>query len=155
MELAFRSRGHAIAVPLRTTKGYGDVGLYLGQRCETRLVDGGEHQVATLSYQYKLYAPGTFTPGDEREALLRWEYERHWPEDKRWCRHHLQGPINLPLGDAGVLLQHLHLPTGYVVVEDVIRFCINDLGVRPISERWHDLLEESYEQFRSESTPPR
>lgn len=151
MELAFRTRGHAVAVPLRTK--YGDMGLYLGQRCETQLRDG-EHQVATVAYQYKLYAPDSFRPGDERDAMLRWEYVRHWPEDKRWCRHHLQGPINLPLG-GGVLLQHLHLPTGYVVLEDVIRFCINDLEVVPLDGGWHDVLEESYELFRSESTPPR
>ncbi|HTF36075.1 MAG TPA: hypothetical protein VK714_20510 [Myxococcota bacterium] len=130
------------------------MGLYLGQRCETRLVDG-EHQVATLSYQYKLYASGTFTPGDEREALLRWEYLKHWPTDEdRWCRHHVQGPVNLGLGD-GVLLKDLHLPTGYVVIEDVIRFCVADLGVHPLSDGWHDHLMESYELFRKESTPPR
>lgn len=107
-----------------------------------------------MLYQYKLYAPDTFRAGDEREALLRWEYVKQWPTaNDQWCRHHLQGPVNLALG-GGVLLQHLHLPTGYVVIEDVIRFCINDLGVPFLSAGWHQELEDSYKRFREESTPP-
>jgi hypothetical protein len=156
MELAFRlpfGVGQPIAIPLRTK--YGELGLYLGQRCETRLTKDRRHQVKTMLYQYKLFAPGTFAPGQEREALLRWEYVTEWPTNAdRWCRHHLQGPVPLALGD-GVLLQHLHLPTGYVVMEDVIRFCLNDLDVKPLSAGWHKTLEDSYELFRKESTPPR
>ena len=148
MELAFRPRrGYPEAVPLRTRFGW--MQLYLGQRCETSLREG-MHQVATVEYQYKLFAPD-----DSGDALLRWEYVKRWPrEDARWCRHHLQGPLRLSLGD-GVGLNELHLPTGYVVIEDVIRFCINDLEVEPLSAEWHTVLEESYERFRSESTPPR
>ena len=85
---------------------------------------------------------------------MRWEYERQWPdEDARWCRHHLQGPIQLPIGDDPVVLNTVHLPTGYVTVEDVIRFCIVDLEVRPLSNDWHQELEESYRRFRTEYTP--
>jgi hypothetical protein len=150
MEYAFRPRGYADAIPLKTNRG--DMRLFLGQQCETRLTAEGEHQVATVTYQYKLFAPGG---GADADALLRWEYVKRWPKpEDQWCRHHLQGPLTLPLGGE-VSLKDLHLPTGYVVIEDVIRFFINDLGVRPLSPDWHKILEESYEQFRAESTPPR
>ena len=45
-------------------------------------------------------------------------------------------------------LQRFHLPTGYVPIEDIIRFCIVDLRAPPLSENWHELLEESYQKFR-------
>jgi len=41
------------------------------------------------------------------------------------------------------LLNDLHLPTGWVRLEEVLRFCIVDLGVRPLSPRWHEALVES------------
>jgi hypothetical protein len=46
----------------------------------------------------------------------------------------------------------LHLPTGFVALEDVLRFCIVDLGVNPLSDGWHDVLEESYRLFKTEFT---
>ena len=143
MELAFRDplTGLPTAVPLRSRR-FGEVGLSLAQRCETSFNDVDAHQVATVSYRYCLELPG------QSEPMLRWEYLRKWPNETppaRWCRHHLQGPTMLPLGQ-GTSMNDLHLP-GYVVVEDVIRFCIVDLDVQPLSSNWHKLLEQSYERF--------
>ena len=146
MNLSFRAGGLGTSIPLESK--YGTIYLFLGQLCETRL--DTRHVVRTASYKY------TLTEDLEGEPQLRWEYERRWPhEDSRWCRHHLQGAINLGLGDERVTLSELHLPTGYIPIEDVIRFCIHDLGVRPIDDDWHETLEESYDAFRNESSPPR
>jgi len=142
--LALRHGGGAIEAPLRTR--YGPMCLYLGQRCES-VQRGRRHRLVTAAYRYTLR-------GETQEApLLRWEYERHWPDPgARWCRHHLQGDVPLPLG-AGVSLNALHLPTGFVTVEEVLRFCIVDLGVAPLAADWHERLEQSYAKFKSDFAP--
>jgi len=40
-----------------------------------------------------------------------------------------------------------------VTIEDILRFCIVDLGVEPLSANWHEILQESYELFREEFAP--
>jgi hypothetical protein len=60
--------------------------------------------------------------------------------------------VNLPLLGPAVSLNDLHLPTGYVAFEEVLRFCIVDLGVHPLSDGWDGVLRESYEQFKTEFT---
>jgi len=140
--LSFRQGGEAIEAPLRTR--YGPMHLYLGQRCES-VKHGRRHRLVTAAYRYTLRAEGT------PEPLLRWEYERHWPDsDARWCRHHLQGDVSLPLGGRNVSLSALHTPTGYVTVEEVLRFCIVDLGVEPLAADWHDQLKASYARFKGD-----
>jgi hypothetical protein len=57
----------------------------------------------------------------------------------------------LPWGD-GIDMNHFHLPTGFVAVEEVLRFCIHDLGLRPLSTGWHEVLEESYRLFKTDFT---
>jgi len=42
----------------------------------------------------------------------------------------------------------LHIPTGWVTIENVIRFLITDLGIPPLIETWEEELRESEEQFR-------
>lgn len=143
VQVAFRQGGRATEALLRTR--YGPMHLYLGQRCESVQRDR-RHRLVTAAYRYTLRAE------DQEEPLLRWEYERRWPDpDARWCRHHLQGDVALPLG-AGVSLNDLHLPTGYVTVEEVLRFCIVDLGVPPLATDWSEQLEASYALFKGDFT---
>jgi hypothetical protein len=49
-----------------------------------------------------------------------------------------------------VTLNDLHLPTGWVPVEEVLRFCIVDLGVRPLGRDWNEVLRESEQLSRAE-----
>jgi len=53
-----------------------------------------------------------------------------------------------------VSLNDLHLPTGWVTIEEVIRFCIVDLGVptNPAHD-WDAVLEASYQTFRTDFAP--
>ena len=141
--ISFRQLG-PVEASLETK--YGPLRLSLGQICACSINSRGDHELYTLEYAYHIY-------GVEEKAILRWEYKRKWPkESDRWCRHHLPGPVELPLGNPSTLLNNLHLPTGYVCIEDIIRFCICDLGVTSKSENWHDLLEESYKAFRTDFT---
>ncbi|MBI2455099.1 MAG: hypothetical protein HYV46_03055 [candidate division NC10 bacterium] len=104
------------------------------------------HELRTIDYRY------TLTPGDKTEPLLRWEYLKTPPAGALWCRHHLQGPVELQIHEHSVSLNDLHLPTGYVPFEEVLRFCIVDLGVPPLSEDWDAVLRDSYERFKTEFT---
>lgn len=69
------------------------------------------------------------------------------------CRHHLQGPLLVPFGRHELNLNDFHLPTGYTTIEDVIRFCIVDLGASPLSRDWHETLEGSYRLFKTKFAP--
>ncbi len=139
-QVTFRQAGSLVTATLNTR--FGPMGLYVGQVCDSVEMQQGR-QLVTAGYRY------TLTPEEADEALLRWEYVRQ-PEGL-WCRHHLQGPVPLALGRREpVPLNDLHLPTGYVTIEEVIRFCIVDLGVEPLSKEWDAILTESYEKFKVE-----
>ncbi len=142
-QIAFRQAGRVTQAPLGTR--YGRVWLALGQTCDSLRTPEGRHRLVTIKYRYALTADGADEP------LLRWEYDRHAPGP--WCRHHLQGAVPLEVGRAPVSLNDWHLPTGYVTIEEVLRFCIADLGVRALSENWQEILEESYRRFKDDFAP--
>lgn len=140
--LGFRRRGVIVEAPLSTQRGR--FGLSIGQTFEGVSEPGGI-RLTTRSYRYVL------TPEGAQEGLFRWEYEKRWPRpEDRWCRHHLQGTVSVPLPLGSVALDALHVPTGYVTLEEVLRFCIVDLGAKPRKKGWHERLEESYRRFRED-----
>lgn len=132
---------------------YGPMELYLGQT-----LDGVEDnatkqiQLRARNYEYQLQ------PVTMSDRLVRWEYVRLPGERDYWNRHHIQGAISVDVPDrAGnaqtIHLNDWHLPTGPVTIEDVIRFCLHDLGVRPLTgvdsaDIWNALLIASSERSR-------
>ena len=87
-----------------------------------------------------------------QEPLMRWEYVR-FPEDALYCRHHFQGLIQLGMADhdgATAMLNDWHLPTVWVSIEEVVRFCIVDLDVKPISNDWSAILHKISSHFRTD-----
>lgn len=140
-QASFRQAGEPIKATLNCT--FGQIGFYFLQLCGSFIrPKDGLHQLETHVYRYALY------PDDSDEPFLRWEYVKKPASQGLWCRHHVQGPIDLQINDSMLSLNAIHLPTGYVTFEEVIRFCIVDLGVQPLDEGWHDLLVKSYEQFK-------
>lgn len=119
------------------SEGFGNLRLFLGQRCT--LIEG---ELATLEYSYGI------GPVDA-DFTFRWDYSKRLPEGKTHCRHHLQGEHMMELNDHGFQLDDLHMPTGYVPIEDIIRFCINDLAVQPRCEDWDERIAESARRFRT------
>ena len=144
MQFTFRQGGPVLAA-LRSRVGV--LGLYVGQVCEAHAFDADGPPIVTVNYRYALH----YGTDINSEPVVRWEFDR-WPADPeaRWSCRHLQGPIPLSFGPTTVSLNDLHLPTGYVTLEDVIRFCIHDLGVPPLSADWNEILIESYREFKDQ-----
>lgn len=142
INIAFREKGHGDTAKLKTR--FGEIGLYIGLVCGATQAARGRFRLFVPTYRYSL------TPKNSKQPLWRWEYVKDWPPGGRWCRHHLQGDIPVRVGQTPVSLNELHLPTGYVPVEELLRFCIVDMGVRPLSNDWHEILSDSYERFKGE-----
>jgi hypothetical protein len=121
--------------------------LYVGRLCESVVDSQRAHTLRTTNYRYALL------PDGHSEPLMRWEYVRTPADGAEYCRHHFQGPLSLGISDReGVEanLQRWHLPTGWVALEDVIRFCIVDLGVPPLTDEWSQILSDSGARFGAE-----
>jgi len=131
---------------------YGPMDLYLAQTLDA-VREGNQRRVRlrTVSYVY------TLQPHTWDDRIIRWEYVRFPGEDSYWSQHHVQGPLAFEiLDDRGtnheLTLNEWHLPTGWVTIEEVIRFCLHDLGSPALSgrEAWHIALVESSEVFRTQ-----
>lgn len=146
--VSFRQGGVPGSARLHTR--FGMVDLYLGQVCDAIEAKHNQVQLRTIKYQYKL------APVGASEPIIRWEYDRFPSGQGLWCRHHVQGPLNLEFGAGhSTSLNNLHLPTGQVPIEEVIRFCIVDLSVPPLDSSegedslpiWHQRLTNSRNLF--------
>jgi hypothetical protein len=145
--LAFRG---VYTIPLRTRRGV--VHFHLGQllQCSEDKKRGANERfhLSTRKYWYRVQADPNHAP-----AILRWEYispKMSGAED-RHCWRHLQMPHELEMPAGTLDLDKAHLPTGYVFIEDVIRFLIDDLGVKPpCGGAWHRLLVDSEKKFHDE-----
>jgi hypothetical protein len=144
-QISFRRDGAPVGVQLNSH--FGPLLLWVGQTCGAFEDKDGSARLYTSRYRY------TITMGTATDALLRWEYDKVRPvATARWCRHHLQGQIDLHVGGDIVALNDWHLPTGYVPLEEIIRFCIVDMGVTPATSGWDESLNDSYRRFKTEFT---
>ncbi len=118
--------------------------LELRHRFVVRQVDRnrGLWTASTREYAYRV--------SDERDDLLA---EWHWhpmtqisDDDAPWPHLHAYG-----VRDA-LTLHKLHLPTGRVALEAVVRFLILDLDVVPRRDDWRAILDRHEEQFRQTRT---
>ncbi|GIU97436.1 MAG: hypothetical protein KatS3mg013_1239 [Actinomycetota bacterium] len=139
-------RRAGVPTAARLATRFGPMRFLFSQVLATREVEGG-HRLETQRYAYKL------TRASDSQPFVRWEYDRPKSPRVKRCRHHLQGPIRLDLGTRSVSLDEMHLPTGWVTFEEVIRFCIVDLGAQPRSADWNRVLLDSYELFKSQFAP--
>ena len=145
----FDEEGTALPVRLNTPGDSPPLFLQLWQTVE--IVDdvGGRGKRAfrlrTLEYNYHLSS----TP--QAEPLLRWEYVKRPKNSAQYCRNHLQGAMQLEDGSGVIDFKKMHVPTGYLLLEEVFRFIIDDLAHRPpCGEKWPEVLEESKHQFFEE-----
>jgi hypothetical protein len=148
-QVAFRRPATGEPIYAKLTTRFGPMRFWVGQVCEAALA-GAEYRIRTLRYKY------TLTPDGATDRLFRWEYvQQRPPSAPSWCRHHFQGNVKFTIGKKQAHLNALHLPTGFVSLEEVLRFCIVDLEVPALSPNWDDVLTKSYNLFKSQflSTP--
>jgi hypothetical protein len=140
--------GELLAVPLKTRLG--TLYFYLGQSLEA-VEEAGRYRLRTREYWYRLLTSTTWTD----QALIRWEYKRDVARDA-YCRHHVQMPLGIPIEEGEFSLNKGHLPTGWVTMEEIIRFLIVDLEIAPpCGATWPDALEKSERKFYEEFTGKR
>lgn len=94
----------------------------------------GPWTVRSTEYLYEFF-------NQEERSILAY----HWHPNSRshvtWP--HLHVPQTMPFD-----LSRAHAPTGRVSVEAVVRFAIEDLGVRPSRENWRSAVEQGEQVFR-------
>jgi hypothetical protein len=134
-----RGDGVASSVPLQTD--YGEVYLTLTQLLEA-VREGRKYRLTTRGYAYRLLNSAEPTS----DAVIRWEYVSGADRDK-WCRHHVQIGVAVALGNGAIDLNRKHAPSGWITIEELIRFLIHDLGVTPIDDHWPQALEDSERHF--------
>jgi hypothetical protein len=120
-------------VRLRTEDG---PSLYLGASQHFRhITDGGNWRCHTLAYDYTVFS-------ESRQELFAW----HWHPASRPGPHvhvNADGAESLPT------LRKLHLPTERVAFEQIVRFLLQDVCVKPRSNDWSQRLEEAEYFFRT------
>ena len=136
--LEFRKNGEAVSVPLNN--GFY---LYLNQTLQARK-EGKVHCLRTLAYSYRI------GEGPARQDwLIRWEYNSRETEVGFHPRHHCHLRSKLPcFGDRELLLAKMHIASGWVTIEEVIRFLIHELAVKPKTDNWDEILQDSEAKFR-------
>jgi hypothetical protein len=136
--LAFFDRqGRTIAIPLRSSPWY----LSLRQDVQA-LPEKEGYILRILQYAHRIQR----TSSIQDEAEVRFEYLSPFIDpDFRYSRHHVQFHRDARSGSPDFSLSKLHIPTGGVTIEDVIRFLLADLGVPPLTEQWEEELRKSEE----------
>ena len=135
------------AIPL-VTREHGTLYLYLAQELWTEELARNSYKLRTIRYWYKLYAQ---SPSVDDDAIVRWEYAKVAPVHSTSCRHHVQfGKMvtPLPLGGSVFNFEHFHMPTGWVMLEEICRFLICEFGVEPpCGDEWPRVLSEGEDAF--------
>jgi hypothetical protein len=138
--LRFAQGGDPVAVPLFGNRLF----LYLAQYLTAEREPDKTWRLRTLQYAYRIQDG----PSDRDACFFRFEYVNPRIRQMEQPRHHLHIPATLPCGN----LEDLHIPTGWVAIEELIRFLITELGVRPRVSDWNAKLIESENVFREWTT---
>ena len=125
-----------IPAPMRLKNGRY---LFLYQRLGLR---HEERYLTTVEYQYTYQE----TP-DPEGWIFRYEYQREPPAGYQYPRAHLH--INADPGSypGNKPFPKLHIPTGRVTIEAVVRHLLDEHSIPCISPHWQDVLAETEADF--------
>jgi hypothetical protein len=110
------------------------------------------YRLETEGYAYRLGSPNAEDP------LFRWEYRREpLSEDSQAPRHHMHAIATASDGTLDHDMNRLHVPTGWVTIEEVLRFLLSDLKIKcPLSfSEWNKVLNDSERKFYASFTSRR
>ncbi|MBC7793533.1 MAG: hypothetical protein H7Z43_07480 [Clostridia bacterium] len=141
--LGFREGNRILAVKLKTKPE--NLFFSLSQNIEGKAAEG-DYRLTKKTYGYRLLPSAVITD----QALIRSEFEP-MPNDGPPA-YHIQSDAT-----AGKLdLNRLHVPTGRVMIEHVIRFLIVELGHKPpCGDEWPNVLEKSERKYLDDSASHR
>lgn len=130
----------AMAAPLFGANLY----LAVSQALEANQLADRTWRLKTLRYNYHLLEG----PKHDSKWIIRWEYISHSQRKDLHPRHHVHiaTTVKTPVGEMD--FDQLHLSTGWVTIEEVIRFMIVEMGVKPKSDNWDEELLESEDLFK-------
>ena len=136
-------QGGPTTVAVRTRLG--TLHFSFSQALEAVREERRSFRLRTVGYWYRLQ----LHPGLTQQALIRWEYEAsESPYSKRPARHHVQIAAEVKAGNESLNLNKLHVPTGRVPFEEILRFLIADLGASPpCGDKWPATLADSEKAF--------
>jgi hypothetical protein len=123
--------------------------LYANQRFD--LIEDerfpGEWKARTHGYVYSIYVE---TPDEDEAAqeLLAWHWHPLTTPDRPQPHLH----VRMDHSFLGLTLARLHIPTGRVAFEEVVRLLITELRVEPNRDDWREILRDSEDRFREYRT---
>lgn len=139
--LEFRLDGDSAAVAV----GRGGWHLFLGQTLEAKKIKPKNYKLRTIAYAYKI----ALGPARTDDWLIRWEYNaRELHPDALHPRHHCHLSTELVFGRRTLNLDRLHITTGWVTIEEVVRFLIHELSIKALRPDWDARLRASEAKFR-------
>ena len=97
----------------------------------------------TLQYSYRIQGGPDLRSG----WYFRFEYKSREVLSALHPRSHLHLPVSLDCGTRRMDLSRVHIPTGPVTLEEIIRFLIQELGVKAKAKDWDSALRISEKKF--------
>lgn len=136
-------------VPLKTK--FGTIYFSAWQFLQTSKQTNRKYQLKTVQYSYRIQNTSNAQGCD---AVLRWEYEPK--SNDQHCRHHFHASTKVALAEDFLDLNKCHLPNGWIMIEEVLRFLIVELGVKPpCKDNWGEILANSEKDFYESFTSKR
>lgn len=126
---------------LRAKKGKEVWPLEISQRIQ--IVDEDNFRISTLRYYYVFWTPRA----DER--VIDWHYHRRKTNTVE-AHLHIRDDVRHRAG--GHALVDLHIPTGRVPLEDIVRFLIQEQNLSPRKTNWKDILDATEARFQKKRT---
>lgn len=105
--------------------------------------DSGPYRATTVEYWYQ------FEDQTGKQLLTyHWTPETADPQQRRYPHLHVGSSVIDPHGPfTPDQVSRLHVPTERVSLEAIVRFAIQELGVRPIRRDWEKTLSEGQDAF--------
>jgi hypothetical protein len=140
-QFAFRDQAD---MPMAAPLFSGGLFLAVSQDLEVTQETDKSWRLRTLEYNYHLLEASS----PDSRWVIRWEYKSHTRLRDIHPRHHVHIDVTIDTPAGKLNLDHLHLCSGWVTLEEVIRFLIAEVGVKPKIADWDHKLIESEELFR-------
>jgi hypothetical protein len=104
-----------------------------------------DYRLRTLGYAYRI-ATG---PRRNDPYVVRWEYVSHELQNALHPRHHCHFPLHLECAaNRRFGLDKMHIASGWVTIEEVLRYLFHELKVPARDKNWDKLLRESEQNSR-------